>query len=144
MRLSRKGRYGVRAMVALAMESDGSPVSIRRIAAGESIPVPFLQQLFLRLRKAGLVKSVRGPGGGFTLTKAPERVRVLDILEAVGEGVDLSECATGEGDGGKCGLVNQCASRLLWQKLEDTVRSVLGGTTLAELCKKKKGLRLKK
>ncbi|NOZ24375.1 MAG: Rrf2 family transcriptional regulator [Planctomycetes bacterium] len=142
MRLSRKGRYGVRALIALAMDDTGSPVSIKTIAAREGIPVPFLQQLFFHLKKAGLVRSVRGPGGGFMLTTAPEKIRALDILEALGERVAVTECLDGKDKKAACNLAGRCASRVLWQKLEKAIRNILGGTTLAELCKQKKGLEI--
>ncbi|MEW6359521.1 MAG: Rrf2 family transcriptional regulator [Planctomycetota bacterium] len=144
MRLSRRCRYGVRALIALAVEGEGAPVSIKIIAERERIPVPFLQQLFFRLKKAGMVKSVRGPGGGFTLARAPEKVPVLDILQALGEGVDVTECVAEDRKTVVCKLAKQCAPRALWQKLEEAVRGVLGGTTLADLCEQKRELRIRK
>ena len=93
MRLTTKGRYALRSVIFLARRSsEGSPVSIRDIAAEESISADFLEQIFYRLRKKDIVASVRGPGGGFYFSRPLESVSLLDILEAADEGFDFSPC----------------------------------------------------
>lgn len=141
MRLSRRGRYGVRAMICLALEGKDTPVSIKQIAAREGIPVAFLEQLFFRLKKAGLVRSVRGPKGGFLLVGSPETIRALDIIEALGESIGPVECVTGAGRGKSCDHVACCASHHLWEKLGQKMREVLNNATLADMCGKAKELR---
>jgi len=134
MRLSRKGRYGVRAMVCLAMIGGDSPISTKRVAETEGIPVAFLEQLLFRLKKAGFVRSRRGPKGGFALTKRPEDIRMIDILEALDEAILPAECVAPESSRPGCSMKKRCASHLLWQRLSDTVRDVLEKTTLADVC----------
>jgi Rrf2 family iron-sulfur cluster assembly transcriptional regulator len=140
MRLSKKGRYGVRAMVCLALQSRGFPLSIKKIAAQENIPLAFLEQLFFKLKKAGLVKSRRGPGGGFMLCKSPEKIRALDIIEALGETLEPAECVADNDGVLRCKQVDRCASHLLWEELGKRMREVLEGTTIEDMCRMARGL----
>lgn len=141
MRLSKKGRYGVRAMVRLALQGKDSPVSTKCIAAQENIPMPFLEQLLFRLRKAGLVRSVRGAKGGFLLTERPERISMLDIIRALGETTHPVECVAEDRAHARCRREDRCAPRRLWQRLGDRVKDVLEKTMLSELCGEAKALR---
>ena len=92
MRITTKGRYGLRAVVNLAMSTHTRPVSISTIAGGENVSSEFLEQIFYKLKNAGVIRSVRGPGGGFVLARRPEEITVKDILEAVGEMGGLTPC----------------------------------------------------
>ena len=92
MKLSTKGRYAVMAMVDLARHAQAKPVSLSDIAARQEISLSYLEQLFARLRRAGLVKSVRGPGGGYTIARDLDKVTVADIIKAVDEPLDATQC----------------------------------------------------
>ncbi|MEI6873832.1 MAG: Rrf2 family transcriptional regulator [Spirochaetota bacterium] len=92
MRITTKGRYALSAVVALAcLASEDDPVSIRSLAQNEGIPADFLEQIFFRLRRSGIVSSVRGPGGGFRLTRPCQEISLLEILSAAGEGMELAD-----------------------------------------------------
>jgi Rrf2 family iron-sulfur cluster assembly transcriptional regulator len=93
MRITTRGRYALRASLALArLGKDGSPVSINSLSAMEHISSVFLEQIFFRLRKAGIVSSVRGPGGGFSFARPLDKLTIKDILDAAGEDLDLNYC----------------------------------------------------
>lgn len=92
MKLSTKGRYAVMAMVDLASHSDGSPVALADIAERQEISLSYLEQLFGKLRKGGLVKSVRGPGGGYLLARSVGQLRISDIILAVDEPIQTTRC----------------------------------------------------
>ena len=97
MRITTKGRYALRAVLALAQSSiEGKPVSIKCISSQEGISAEFLEQIFFKLRKAGVIRSVRGPGGGFFFAKPLTEITLLDIIEASGEGIGISPCACGK------------------------------------------------
>ncbi|MCB1666688.1 MAG: Rrf2 family transcriptional regulator, partial [Pseudomonadales bacterium] len=104
MRLSTKGRYAVTAMMDLAIHGEESSVTLADISECQGISLSYLEQLFARLRREGLVEGVRGPGGGYRLAKAAATITVADIINAVGEGVDATRCG-GKGDcqgGARC------------------------------------------
>ena len=132
MRLTTKGRYALRSVIFLARRSsEGSPVSIRDIAAEESISADFLEQIFYRLRKKDIVASVRGPGGGFYFSRPLESVSLLDILEAADEGFDFSPCM-GD-DARSCGRESHCASRQVWEELDALIRDFARSKSLISL-----------
>src|SRR5260370_136928 len=95
MRLSTKGRYAVMAMVDLARHGNGMPISLAEIAERQEISLPYLEQLFAKLRRRGLVKSVRGPGGGYLLAHGRDDTRIADIIAAVDEPLRATRCASG-------------------------------------------------
>ncbi|HPB66679.1 MAG TPA: Rrf2 family transcriptional regulator [Spirochaetales bacterium] len=114
MRITTKGRYALRAVVALARLSDGSsPVSIKTIGGEEGLSAEFLEQIFFRLKKAGIIRSIRGPGGGFVFAKPLSAILLKDIVMASGEGVDLATCS-GDGDEERCDRVDRCAAGRVW------------------------------
>jgi len=110
MRLTTRGRYAVTAMLDLALHSENRPVSLAEISERQTISLSYLEQLFSRLRKAGLVDSVRGPGGGYLLVGQTELVCVADIIKAVNESVDSTNCG-GRGD---CQGGSICLTHNLW------------------------------
>ena len=124
MRLTTKGRYGVRAVVNLAAADQDRPVSISQIAGEENLSPEFLEQIFFKLKKAGLIRSVRGPKGGFVLT-------VKSILEAVGEPLSPTPCADGENP--PCPRVEDCAIAPVWQDFYDTMERYLDGVSLRDI-----------
>ncbi len=133
MKLTTKGRYALRSALYLAKRSqEGVPVSIREISEHEDISADFLEQIFFRLRKNGLVSSVRGPGGGFFLSRPPESISLLDLLVAAGEGFDFTPC-TGRTDHSLCPRTDLCRAKPVWEELDDVIRRHAAGKTLASL-----------
>ncbi|MDR2588563.1 MAG: Rrf2 family transcriptional regulator [Spirochaetales bacterium] len=134
MRITTKGRYALRAVVNMAMTSGGKPVPIKKISEEEEISAEFLEQICFRLKKAGLIRSVRGPGGGFLLNRPPENISMYDIFEAVGEGAEIApcipDCAPGEGSGAACHRKNVCCAHPTWLKLSREVLGILNGYTV--------------
>ncbi|MGO8694293.1 MAG: RrF2 family transcriptional regulator [Rectinemataceae bacterium] len=134
MRVTTKGRYALRAVLALAVESrDGKPVSIKTIAEREDISAEFLEQIFFKLRRAGVIRSVRGPGGGFYFARSLDSISLLDILEASGEGIGLSPCACGKKSA--CDRSSNCHAGVVWRELEGRVRDFAESRTLADMVK---------
>ena len=145
MRLSTKGQYGVRAMFDLASHFKNSPVPLRQISKREGISINYLEQLFLKLKKAGLVESVRGPGGGYLLKKEPKEIRISDIARAVEESLAPISCVESEKTS-KCRRIESCIPRLLWKELGEKILGFLDSMTLADLLqtRKRELLRIKK
>lgn len=145
MKLSTKGRYATVAMVDLTLLTGrvgipGIPsgtdrhVSLSEIARRQAVSLPYLEQLFVRLRRAELVSSVRGPGGGYRLARPPEDIRIADILEAVDESVSALETGAGA-SGGVSGSQAQSMANRLWESLSAQVYVFLHQTTLADVAR---------
>jgi Rrf2 family transcriptional regulator, iron-sulfur cluster assembly transcription factor len=132
MRLSTKAQYAVRALVSLNLVSDGSPVTIKDISERENISLNYLEQLFVKLRRGQIVKSVRGPGGGYLLARAAEQIRVDQIVDTVEEILVPVSCMN---DDGSCGCDLECATQSVWQGLGNQIRNFLASKTLADLTK---------
>ncbi len=133
MRLSTKGRYAVMAMVDLASRSLGRPVALADIAQRQEISLSYLEQLFAKLRKGGLVRSVRGPGGGYLLSHPAEATRVSDLILAVDEPIRATRCMPGSpmgctGDNGRC------MTHDLWEELGNHIHLFLSSVSLADVC----------
>jgi Rrf2 family transcriptional regulator, iron-sulfur cluster assembly transcription factor len=133
MRLSTKGRYAVMAMVDLAQHSSGGPVSLAEIAERQEISLSYLEQLFAMLRKSGLVKSVRGPGGGYLLVNNRSEIRVADIILAVDEPIRATRCAPGTPVGCR-GNRPRCLTHDLWEELGNQIHLFLSSVSLADVC----------
>lgn len=131
MKLSTKGRYGVKAMFELALHFGEEPVSIKTIAEKQGISDYYLEQLFSGLRKAKLVKSIRGAQGGYVLSRPPKDITVADILNVLEGPIEISECIDDEE--ASCKRANYCATRLLWQKISDSVNQVVNSITLQDM-----------
>ncbi|MEW6549128.1 MAG: Rrf2 family transcriptional regulator [Spirochaetota bacterium] len=138
MRTTTRGLYALKAVLVLAAESsEQSPLALHKIAERESISAEFLQQIFFRLRKAGLISAYRGPGGGFFLTKPMDEISVLDILEAAGESLALSPCYDEEaGQRVPCSQFCECSAGDFWMSLEREVRRFAQEKKLADLLRK--------
>ncbi|MFI0395327.1 Rrf2 family transcriptional regulator [Paracoccus jiaweipingae] len=134
MKLSTKGRYAMVALVDLAMAKDDALVTLADIARRQDVSLPYLEQLFVRLRRAGLVASGRGPGGGYRLARAAEQIRVADVLAAVDETVSALHVGAGA-SGGVSGSMAQSLSNRLWQSLSAHVYVFLHNTTLADVAR---------
>jgi Rrf2 family iron-sulfur cluster assembly transcriptional regulator len=129
MRITTRGRYALRASLALArLQHHGFPISVNQLAAEEEISSVFLEQIFFKLRKAGIVSSVRGPGGGFQFAKKPEDITLLEILEAAGEELQLTECNKHAKVCERTG--RQCASHVVWEEMTALVRDYFEQLTL--------------
>lgn len=129
MRLTTKGRYAVTAMLDLALHSDQGPVSLSDISNRQGISLSYLEQLFSKLRKSVLVTSVRGPGGGYRLSRLKENIYVAQIVDAVNESVD----ATGCGGRSDCQGGTTCLTHYLWCDLSDQIHDFLNQISLAQL-----------
>ncbi len=128
MRLSTKGRYSVTAMLDLAIHDKAGPVTLGDISQCQGISLSYLEQLFSSLRKSGLVKGVRGPGGGYRLSRSASEISIAEIITAVDENVDVTRCH-GEGD---CQEGEQCLTHELWTDLSDRLYEFLDKITLAQ------------
>ena len=133
MRLSTKGRYAVMAMVDLAGHSGGAPVSLAEIAERQEISLSYLEQLFAMLRKGGLIKSVRGPGGGYLLAHDRGEIRIADIILAVDEPIRAIRCAPGAPIGCR-GNKTRCLTHDLWEELGNQIHLYLSSVSLADVC----------
>jgi Rrf2 family iron-sulfur cluster assembly transcriptional regulator len=129
MRLSTKAQYAVRAMVSLNLHAGESPVSIRDISTREDISLNYLEQLFVKLRRGGLVDSFRGPGGGYVLARPAAQIRVDEIIDSVEESLVPVSCM----DDGGCACPDQCATHSVWQGLGQRIRQFLASITLDDL-----------
>jgi len=138
LRLSTKGRYGVRGMLDLALHYGQGPISIKSIAERQEISLHYIEQLFVKLRRAGLITSVRGPNGGYLLNKPPSDIRIGDIIRVVEGSIAPVYCVDMDGE---CKRADICVARLLWMKVRDKIAEVLDSTTLEDLCKEDRELR---
>lgn len=131
MRLSTKAQYAVRAMVDLALNSQGTPVALKEISRREEIPLNYLEQLFYRLRKGGIVNSARGPGGGYFLARESSLIKIGEIVATVEEPLTPVSCMD-EGKGG-CRRGSRCVTHDVWLRLGDRIRDFLDSITLQDL-----------
>ncbi|OOY30649.1 Rrf2 family transcriptional regulator [Thioclava sp. F36-6] len=134
MKLSTKGRYAVVALVDLALAGEGSRTSLAALSERQDISLPYLEQLFVRLRRAGLVNSVRGPGGGYRLARCPSEIRISEIFEAVDETVSAMHVGAGA-SGAISGSRAQSMANRLWESLSAQVFVFLHQTTLDDVVK---------
>ncbi len=136
MKLSTKGRYAVMAMADLAGHSvGGKPVSLAEISGRQEISLSYLEQLFAKLRRGDLVKSVRGPGGGYRLSRPASEVRIADIILAVDEPIRATRCHPGTPQG--CVTTGRCVTHDLWEELGRQIHVFLSGITLADVIEKR-------
>ncbi len=133
MRLTSKGRYAVTAMLDVAIHAATGPVPLADISERQGISLSYLEQLFSRLRKHGLVNSVRGPGGGYRLGKCSAEIAVADVISAVDESINATKCS----GRGNCQGGNQCLTHNLWEGLSTRIEDFLQNIFLAELVEQK-------
>lgn len=129
MKLSTRGQYALHAMIFLAKRADEGPQSLRTIAE-DGLPLQYLEQLLGCLRRKGLVSTVRGAAGGYSIARAPELITVADIIESTEGPVNLSSCAS---EDSVCPRSNLCATRDVWMYLTDSINSLLEGITLQDV-----------
>jgi len=137
MRLSTKAQYAVRAMVSLNLYANGAPVTLKDIAAREDLSITYLEQLFVKLRRADIVQSVRGPGGGYVLARPAEQIRIDEIIDSVEEGLNPVACMD---EGGCCSCEDHCVTHSVWHGLAERIRHFLASITVADLTDEAKGL----
>jgi Rrf2 family iron-sulfur cluster assembly transcriptional regulator len=137
MRLTTKGRYGVRAVVNLAAQASTHPTSISQIAKEEELSPEFLEQIFFRLKKAGLIRSIRGPKGGFVLNHKPAEISVKTVLDAVGEPLFPAPCS--DRSGKHCARQQGCLLAPIWNDFHDLLRRYLSAISLQDILEKKSG-----
>lgn len=131
MRIPTKARYGMRAMLDLALNGgEKEPVLMRDIAARQALPEKYLEQVLIPLRNAGLVRGVRGARGGYRLARSPREINLLEILEACMGDVAMVDCTE---DPGYCRRADACATQMVWRELTEAIRGTLRGKTLADL-----------
>jgi len=132
VKLSTKGRYAVTALADIALQGGDKLVTLAEIAARQDVSLAYLEQLFVRLRKAGLVESVRGPGGGYRLGRPADKLRIIDIMSAVDETVSAIRCEDGAEQG--CGGSRaKCLTHDLWEQLSSHVHVFLSQVTIADV-----------
>jgi Rrf2 family iron-sulfur cluster assembly transcriptional regulator len=130
VRLTTKGRYAVTAMLDLAFHSQANPVTLTDIATRQTISISYLEQLFARLRRANLVVGVRGPGGGYQLSRDPKQISVAQVIFAVDEPMDSTQC----GGKGNCEKnATPCLTHDLWMGVSEQIRNYLECISLAEI-----------
>jgi Rrf2 family iron-sulfur cluster assembly transcriptional regulator len=135
MKMSTKGRYAVMAMVDIGQHAEGAPISLADISARQDISQEYLEQLFGKLRRAGLVESARGPGGGYRLARDASEIAVADIILAVDEELRVTRCA-GDGIEG-CVRGQLCSAHDLWSSLGRQMMYFLGSITLDDVCQRR-------
>ncbi|MBV8492584.1 MAG: Rrf2 family transcriptional regulator [Alphaproteobacteria bacterium] len=136
MKLGAKARYAVMAMVDLARHSNDAPVCLADIAKRQEISLPFLEQLFAKLRRSGLVKSVRGPGGGYLLAHDRNETRIADIITAVDEPIHAVRCTPGAASGCRIDR-SRCLTHDLWEELSNQIHVYLSSVSLDDVCERR-------
>ena len=134
MRLTTKGRFAVTAMIDLALNSGEGPVTLAAISERQKISLSYLEQLFGKLRRYGLVESVRGPGGGYCLARQDADITIADVVRAVDEMLDATQC----GGLQNCRQAQRCMTHELWSTLNDRIYEFLSSVTLADEVKKQR------
>jgi len=132
MKLTTKGNYAISAILDLSINSNGGHISLKEIASRLDLSENYLRQLFMDMRKVGLIDSVRGVGGGYFLNIHPEQISVLQIIEAVEGDIIIVKCLEGECED-ECDRIAQCSTRTIWGRLNESIRTKLKNLTLQEL-----------
>jgi Rrf2 family iron-sulfur cluster assembly transcriptional regulator len=133
MMLTTKGRYAVMAMVDIALNYQGKPVSLGEVASRQNIALNYLEQIFVKLRRTGILKATRGPGGGYTLSKSPDMIKISQIIDAVEEEIKITRCSLSEE-----GCVTKkvkCITHDLWVGLGDSIRTYLENVSILDVMK---------
>jgi Rrf2 family cysteine metabolism transcriptional repressor len=133
MKLSTRGRYGARALVELARHRGQGPLALKEMAERQQIPLKYLEQIAMVLKRAKLIKSIRGPSGGYTLSRPPEKINLLEIIEALEGSLSFVNCVK---DPSTCRRVESCAFNDLWKKISVETSKILRSVTLADMVRK--------
>lgn len=135
MKISTQIRYGVRALCDIAYNSAGSPTQVKTIAERQGLPVRYIEQIFQKFKKAGIIRSVRGPFGGYYLGKPPEQIRVGDVIRAVeGGDIKLVFCTASRKGSKKCERYDACVQRDVWDEAGKRLMDYFDSVTIERLC----------
>ena len=148
MRLSTKSRYGLRALFDIAYNNSNAPAQIQDVSRRQQISPRYLEQIFQNLKKAGILKSKRGPQGGYTLARKPDEITVYEIIKATEQDVLMVDCV-GEGKKtrrrkNECPFEGKCVTQTVWQEANDLLADLFGRLTLETLCQRGLALGLEK
>ena len=139
MRLTTMSRYGTRAIFDIAYNATGSPVQVKDVAERQQIPIKYLEQIFHKLKKADFIKSERGPGGGYLLTKDPSEISIGDIIKGVQEDTELVACVCDSSENGSpCEREGECVTRSVWKEAARRISEYFKSITIADLCENAK------
>ena len=134
LKLTTKGRYGLRAVIDLAKYAKNEPVSLSDVAERQSISISYLEQLIAKLKKAGIVQSTRGAQGGYSLAKNPEEISVGEILRALEGSLSPVDCSAVDGEGEtECSASNFCVTKYVWKRINDSINDTVNNMFLSEL-----------
>ena len=134
MKLTTKGRYGLRAVIDLARYAKNEPVSLSDVAERQGISISYLEQLMAKLKKAGIVQSTRGAQGGYSLAKHPEEISVGEILRALEGSLSPVDCSAVDGEGEtECSASNFCVTKYVWKRINDSINDTVNNIFLSEL-----------
>lgn len=137
MILGTKARYAVMALVDMASRHTDMPVKLADLSKQQDIPLPYLEQIFAQLRRAGLVDSIRGPKGGYALASDAAEINISSVVEAVDESIKMTRCShDGDGQQGCLASNAQCMTHHLWEGLGNHIYDYLNGISLSDICKK--------
>jgi len=139
LKLSTKGHYGLKAMFDLAQHYGTEPIPLKNVAERQNLPEYYLEQIIAVLRKAGLVRSVRGAQGGYILAKTPGEIRVGDVIRAMEGPIAPVECVS-ELDPAECDNADFCITRTVWARVRDSIVDVLDSISLGDMCREAKNL----
>jgi len=137
LKLSTKGKYGLKAMYDLALNYGEEPISLKSIAQRQEISEYYLEQLMAILKKAGLVRSIRGAYGGYVLARKPSEITVGDVLRALEGPIGLVDCVM-EHDAVKCLKFENCITRIVWEKINESIIKTIDSITLLDMCNEAK------
>ena len=138
MKLSTKGRYGLRALVDLALNSGSEVVSISSIAQRQGISERYLEQLMSKLKKAGIITSIRGAQGGYVLARSPNEITIGDVLRSLEGNLNAVDCPALLEEG-NCSGSEHCAAKMVWKKINDVINQTVNGIKLSDLIEEQKG-----
>jgi len=145
MRLSTKSRYGVRALFDIAYHAEEAPAQIKTISRRQGITPRYLEQIFQKLKRAGIVKSIRGPRGGYYLARKPEEIAVGDVIRAMEESIEPVFCARPpKGRSRKCRRESKCVAQVIWREAGQRLGDYLDSVSLAQMCGMARGMRIVK
>ena len=136
MRLSTQSRYGVRAVFDIAYHGGGDGVQVKDIARRQQISPRYLEQIFQKLRDAGIITSKRGPQGGYSLAKNPQNIKVGEIISVTEGGFEPVFCVHPEKSGKDCDRIAECVTRLIWKEAGEKVGDFFNSVTIGDLCEK--------
>ncbi len=144
MKLSTKSRYGVRAIFDIAYHAGGLPTQIKDISKRQQITPRYLEQIFQKLKRAGIVKSIRGPKGGYYLARKPEKIAVGDVIRAMDESIEPVFCARPAKRKKKCARETHCVAQVVWREAGERLTGYLDSMTIDKMCRMAKELGIEK